>query len=265
MEMENINTLNETLQTDNRSNSVKALERQLLKTTWVKEAELIQRFVPEEDLTKTQQKLLVKCIDKEEFTEKQLIDLKLLLNKYRKILQEINPEETIEAVENSVQMIQTEADFIRMMSSDEKQRLLVHITTYEGKKVGFDFIVEPLRDSRVVETLEMQVDLFRDYSADEQLVYGKASMGQELSLEEQHIYQKMQKEILEKQSTERISTMNTFLANQLTLENSNSTLEERIRFWELFPFTSKVSVFIRVQDMLGLSETSNRELFPTRQ
>ena len=40
------------------------LEKSLLKTVWVKEAELIQTYVPEEDLTKTQQKLLQKCIDK---------------------------------------------------------------------------------------------------------------------------------------------------------------------------------------------------------
>ena len=47
------------------------VEKQLLKTIWVKEAELIQEYVPEEDLTKNQQKLLQKCIDKEDFTDKQ--------------------------------------------------------------------------------------------------------------------------------------------------------------------------------------------------
>ena len=255
---------NDEIQTDNRTPSVIALERNLLKTTWVKEADLIQRFVPQEDLTKNQQKLLQKCIDKEEFTDKQLADLKLILNKYRKFLQEINPQQTVDSVETAVQMIQTEADFISLMSSDEQKRLLVHIDTYTGQKVGFDFIVLPINDSRVIETLEMQVDLFRDYSTQEQLIYTKASSGQVLSQEEASIYNRMNEEILKKQSHERIATINSFLANQLTLENSNSTFEERVKFWELFPFTSKVGVFIRVQDMLGLSEAKNTELFPTR-
>ena len=249
--------------TDNRTPSVISLERDLLRTSWVKEAELIQNYVPEEDLTKNQQKLLQKCIGKEEFTDKQLADLKQILVKYRKILQKINPQETIDSVEKSIQMMQTEADFINLMNNDEQKRLLVNINTYSGK-VGFDFIILPISDSRVIETLEMQVDLFRDYSIDEQLIYGKASQGEQLTLEEQKIYNRMSKEILEKQSTERIKSMDTFLANQLTLENSNSTFEERVKFWEVFPFTSKVGVFVRVQDMLGLSETKNSELFPTR-
>ncbi len=248
---------------DNRTNAVKSLERDLLRTSWVKEAELIRDFVPTEDLTKNQQKLLQKCINREDFTDKQLVDLKLLLTKYRAILQKINPQETLDAVDTSIQMMKTEADFISLMNSDEQKKLLVNIDTINGK-LGFDFIILPISDSRIIESLEMQVDLFRDYSVDEQLVYSKASSGKQLSIEEQHIYERMSKEILEKQSTERISTMNTFLANQLILENSNSTFEERIKFWEVFPFSSKVGVFIRVQDMLGLSEAKNSELFPTR-
>lgn len=250
-------------ETDNRTPSVVSLERNLLRTSWVKEAELIQKFVPSEDLTKNQQKLIQKCIDREDFTDKQFADLKLVLNKYRKLLQEINPQETIDTVDTTIQMIQTEADFISMMEADEQKKLLVHIDTYRGKK-GFDFIVLPINDSRVIDSLEMQVDLFRDYSVDEQLVYSKASSGKTLTPEEQAIYSRMREEIIRKQSTERIESMDSFLANQLILEGSNATFEERIRFWKVFPFTSKVGIFIRVQDMLGLSEVRNSELFPTR-
>ena len=248
---------------DNRTESVKTLEKTLLTTSWVKEAELIQEFVPEDDLTKNQQKLLQKCINREDFTDKQLMDLKLVLNKYRKILQKLKPQETVDSVDKAVQMMNTEKDFINMMSTDEQKKLLVHIKTYDGLK-GFDFIVHPVNDSRVIETLEMQVDLFRDYTVEEQLIYSKASMGQDLTPDEERIYNKMNQEIIEKQSNERIRSINSFLANQLTLEGSDATLEDRIRFWELFPFNSKVGVFIRVQDMLGLSETKNSELFPTR-
>ena len=83
------------------------LEKQLLKTSWVKEAELIKKFVPEEDLSKSQIKLLDKCIAKEDFTDKQFADLKLLLNKYRLILQELKPDEALENVEKAVEIIKT--------------------------------------------------------------------------------------------------------------------------------------------------------------
>lgn len=249
---------------ESRNDSLLQLERSLLTTSWVKEAELIKDFVPDEDLTKAQHKLIQKCIDKEDFTDKQLSELKLILNKYRKILLKLKPDKKIENIDGAVQMMETEKDFINMMMSDEQMKLLVHVKTINGVK-GFDFIVHPINDSRVIETLEMQIDLFRDYSVEEQLIYSKASVGNEdLTEDELRIYNKMNQEIIEKQSHERIITINKFLANQLSLEGSNATLEDRIRFWEVFPFNSKIGVFLRVQDMLGLSETKNSELFPTR-
>lgn len=247
---------------DNRSASVIALEKDLLRTSWVKEAQLIQDFVPEEDLTKTQQKLLQKCIDKEDFTDKQIADLKLVLNKYRKILLKIKPDEAVKNIDNAVQMMETEKDFINMMMGE--RQLLVHVKTLKGT-VEFNFIVNPINDSRVIETLEMQVDLFRDYSLEEKTIYSKANIpGEELTEDEERIYDKMNQEIIAKQSFERIHAINTFLASQLSLEGSDSSYEEKLKFWEIFPFNSKVGIFVRVQDMLGLSETKNSELFPTR-
>ena len=141
---------------ETRNDSLLQLERSLLTTSWVKEAELIRDFVPTDDLTKTQQKLIQKCIDKEDFTDKQLADLKLLLNKYRKILLKLKPDKKIENIDGAVQMMETEKEFINMMTSDEKMKLLVHVKTINGIK-GFDFIVLPINDSRIIESLEMQV------------------------------------------------------------------------------------------------------------
>ena len=249
---------------DNRSSSVIALEQTLLRTSWVKEAELIRDYVPEEDLTKSQHKILQKCIDKEEFTDKQFSDLKALLNKYRKILKKIEPDKTLEDIDKAVQIMESEKDFIEMMTTDKELRLLVHVKTIYGIK-EFDFIIDPINDSRVVESLEMQIDLFRDYTTEEQLIYSKGALGnEELTEDEKRVYQKMNKEILDKQSHERISAINTFLAHQVRLPNSDATVDDRIKFWEVFPFNSKIGVFIRVQDILGLSETKNSELFPSR-
>ena len=249
---------------ERRSTTVIELERNLLVTSWVKEAELIQEFVPTEDLTKQQQKLLQKCINREDFTDKQLADLKLILNKYRRILQKIKPDKTLDDVDKAVQMMNSEKDFLDLMSPDEELRLLVHVKTIKGVK-GFDFIVEPITDSRVIESLELQIDLFRDYTLEEQVIYSKATThSDDLTEDERKIYEKMNKEIIDKQSHDRINAINRFLASQLTLEGSTSTYDEKVRFWEVFPFNSKIGVFVRVQDMLGLSETKNSELFPTR-
>ena len=57
--------------------------------------------------------------------------------------------------------------------------------------------------------------------------------------------------------------MLTFLANQLRLPNSTDDYEKRKEFWKKFPFNAKYSVWMQLQDRLGLTEESNEKLFPT--
>ena len=80
--------------------------------------------------------------------------------------------------------------------------------------------------------------------------------------EEQSIVDKMMKEINEKAGEDRIRTMNEFLASQLRLPNSTEDIEKRKEFWAKFPFVTKSSIMLKVEDLLGLSEVSNEQLFP---
>ena len=69
---------------------------------------------------------------------------------------------------------------------------------------------------------------------------------------------------LEKRANENQEEMIiTLLANQLKLPNSNASIEERKHFWVKFPFNAKVSIFMKLQEKLGLTEYSNEKLFPT--
>lgn len=243
-----------------------ALEKQLLKTTWVKEAELILTYVPSEDLTKSQKNLLTKCIDKEEFTDKQFSDLKLILNKYRLLLQKLKPDETLENVEEVIELVQTEQEFLELMDSDEEKFLTVNLP-YKNRLLEFTFEVLPIKDSRIVESLELHIDIFQDFDIDDATTYSTAMNKpvEELSEEEQHIIQKMNKLIQDKLSTQKIHAVNVFLANQLRIKGSDADLDVRLRFWDKFHFNAKFSVFLAVQNRLGLNEISNQKLFPLGQ
>lgn len=242
--------------------NTKTLEDKLLKTSWIKEAEEVLEFVPHEDLTKTQINVLTKCVEKKDLTENQKKELKKILQKYRAILQKIRPKETVEQYNEAVQMMKSEKDFIELMQSDEHKTLIVHLATDEGN-LGFEFEVLPLKDSRVVDALEVNIDLFRDYSLDDINTYNKFVKGEEVTEEEAKIIGQMNKKIIERESAEKIKVMDNFLANQLKLKGNDSSVEERKQFWELFPFNQKTSVFLRVQDKLGMNEQSNLKLFPT--
>ena len=239
------------------------LEKQLLKTSWVKEAELIKKFVPEEDLSKSQIKLLDKCIAKEDFTDKQFTDLKLLLNKYRLILQELKPDEALENVEKAVEIIKTEQEFIDMMEASEEKYLVVHLP-YHDRLIEFEFEVLPLNDSRVIDSLQLQIDLFRDFDFDEATVYSNASNKnpEDLTDEEKRIVKKLNGLIADKLSTGQIDSTDNFLANQLKIKGSDADVETRKQFWKKFHFNAKFSVFVAVQKRLGLDEISDEKLFP---
>lgn len=249
---------------EKRTDTVIRLEQKLLKTSWVKEAELIKTYVPEEDLTKPQLALLDKCINKEEFTDKQFNDLKKLLAKYRALLNKLKPEESLQSVEEVVQLIQTEQEFLDLMDDEQEKCLTIHIPTPSGTILEFEFEVVPITDSRVVESLELQIDLFREFTLEETATYATASQKEpnKRTLEEQKIIDKMNKMLSERIGQQKLKTVDNFLANQLILKGSDADLQKRMEFWVKFPFNAKFTVFLAVQRRLGLTEIDNEKLFP---
>ena len=126
-----------------------------------------------------------------------------------------------------------------------------------------EFEILPLDDSSIVPTMQTHVKLFDNYDKDELHAWTKAQQGHEVSPEEQEIVDKITREIQDKQSEDRISSMNNFLAAQLRLPNSSSDVEVRKEFWVNFPFIVKSAIMFKVEDRLGLTDQQDEKLFPT--
>ena len=94
-------------------------------------------------------------------------------------------------------------------------------------------------------------------------IWNKANQGQVISPEEKQIVDKMNKENEDKNSEDRITSMNNFLASQLRLPNSTSDIDTRREFWINFPFITKAAIMEKVNDRLGLTDQDNQKLFPT--
>ena len=247
-----------------KSPEVIEFEEELLKTTWVEEAKQILKYVPEENLTKKDNNLLNKCIEGKKFTENQLKDFKKLLNKYRETLQTIRPEEVEQSVEEAVQLIKNEQEFLDLLMEDTSETLIVHMPLPSGKIVAFEFEVLPLKDSRIIEALELHIDIFRDFDYDEAVTYSNAinKNENEMTSEEKQIITKLNRLINNKLSTQKIESVNNFLANQLRIKGSTSDYKTRLQFWNKFHFNAKFSVFTVILNRLGLNEISDEKLFP---
>ena len=234
------------------------VEKELLKTQFPLECEEL----PLESLTQEERIVVIKCMDHMALTDDEFVLLKATLEKYREYITKYRPTETVEAMENTVQIINTEQEFLDILNDESNKMLRVHLT-YQGQVYEFNFEILPVDDSRIVDYMEMNIDLFKDYSNEEKQLFTKAQENkEELSSEEQAIVEKMTKEINAMAGQEKAKLIDGFLASQLRLPKSSQNYNDRLIFWKKFPFLEKWAVVGKVEDRLGLTETANEKLFP---
>ena len=149
-----------------------------------------------------------------------------------------------------------------ILDAPERRKLLVHLPI-DGQIYEMDFEILQLEDSKAIRSLQVHLDLFKDYTQEEAQLYAKAQTGTKLTREEQHIVDRITEELNEKANEQQDEIILTFLANQLRLPNSSDDYEKRKEFWQKFPFNAKFSVWSQVQNRLGLTEEANEKLFPT--
>jgi hypothetical protein len=111
--------------TDNKNNNdIAIVERSLLKKRFPDEA---KQIIGLEGLSNYETKLLNKCIHHNEISDKEFSDLKRLLARYRDYIKKYKPKETVEAVDKTKRIIQTESDFLNMVENADN---ILHINIH---------------------------------------------------------------------------------------------------------------------------------------
>ena len=235
---------------------VKSIERSLLKDKFPKEAE---QLIGADGLSDYETKLLNKCINHNPIDDVEFRDLKKLLNDYRPYLEKYKPGETLEAVDKTKRIIQTEQDFLDLVDNTHNE---LHINIpFQGELYPVDLEVLPLDDSRMIKTLSNHVDLFKGLEPDDIVLFNEAQQGKELDDKEQAIVDKLTREIEERASESRIESTNELLASQTRIKGSDADYNTRLRFWEKFNFAAKFAISFRVEEILGLNDNVTEQLF----
>ena len=235
---------------------IKAIERSLLEEEFPKEAEQI---IGADGLSSYETKLLNKCINHNPISDEEFKDLKKLLNDYRPYLEKYKPAETLGAVDKTVRSIKTEKDFLDMVENVDN--ILKINIPFRGEYYPVELEILPLDDSRMIKTLSNHVDLFKGFEAEDILLFNDAQQGKELSKEEQAIVEKMNDEINERASENRMEQIDNLLASQTRLKDSDADYETRLEFWQKFNFQAKFAIYFKVEDRLGLNEDVTERLF----
>lgn len=233
-----------------------AIERSLLEEEFPKEAEQI---IGVDGLSSYETKLLNKCINHNPISDEEFKDLKKLLNDYRPYLEKYKPSETLEAVDKTVNTIKTEKDFLDMVENVDN--ILKINIPFRGEFYPVELEILPLDDSRMINQLSSHVDLFKGMEPEDILLFNDAQQGKELSKEEQAIVEKMNKEINERASQNRMEQIDDLLASQTRLKDSDADYDTRLKFWKRFNFQAKFAIYFKVEDRLGLNEEVTENLF----
>jgi len=235
---------------------VKSIERSLLKDKFPKEAE---QLIGTDGLSNYETKLLNKCINHNPINDDEFRDLKKLLNDYRPYLEKYKPGETLEAVDKTKRIIQTEQDFLDLVDNTNNE---LHINIpFQGELYPVDLEVLPVDDSRMVKQLSRHVDLFKGLEPEDIILFNEAQQGKELDDKEQAIVDKLTREIEERASESRIEEANELLASQTRIKGSDADYNTRLRFWEKFNFAAKFAISFRVEEILGLNDNVTEQLF----
>ena len=219
------------------------IEIALLKSDWVTEAKQIPlELVPEHE-----RYLLEKCINKELFNDKEQQELQLVLDKYRGAIRELEPDKAMKNLENSMELIENEHQFLEMVDNFNEIQV-IPFTFYIGdRQLRLKFDLYPLTDGRAIDTITENLGLFKDLTQSEQVVYNKVQNGSELTHEENIIYQGLQQRITDATTRNTRKVMIEYLAMQLKFHDKNSSVEDMKKVFSKIDINYLALLFEEVQ------------------
>ena len=220
--------------------------------------------LPYEKLSVEEQKIISKIRNNETLTNDELKTIKQTTADYSEALEKYDAEETIKAYQEFNDAITTEQELLNLVEEQNKpQKLKMNCHFKQGVKL-VEFTIYPIDDSRAVQMTQLHADIYQDLSPKENQILLKQQKGEKLSKFEEDVIEHINKKVMESSMEDRMHQINFLLANQVT-PPSNGTVDDRIKFWEKFPFNDKMSLYLKIEDMLGLTEHFDDELFPNEQ
>lgn len=208
--------------------------------------------------------LAEKCINMEEFTQTELEELQVLLDKYREYFNKYDSVELEENIDANIKVIQSSTELLNLLDDPNRYRFDMHVKIH-GQVYRLEFRLKPLSDNEYMDLLDAQTRVFRDLSKSEKMVYSKATNGVPLSPEEEKMQQSIQDKIVEKLGDvdKNNDVITTFLIDHVELvgdEDLNKSA--RKKFWKTIDIGTRVLIYNRCKEIVRIDEGLEVDLFP---
>jgi hypothetical protein len=220
--------------------------------------------LPKDILNPHLQELVERVENGETLSKNEYKDLRKVLKRYRPAIKKYEPVETVKSYKRFEENLTTERELLRILDYDNGGTTLhMRLPVYGEEYKDLYFKILPLNDSRALRFSENHIDLFKDLKPNQRRIYEKNARGEAISKEESDILKSINEKIVNSRIEQKADIINELLAYQVTPPDFNGDISKRKDFWEnSFPFNAKVSLFLQVEKILGLTDEFNEKLFP---
>ena len=231
----------------------------------------LQKVFPEECkrlpfgyLEDHEKELAEKCINQEEFTEEELEELQLLLDKYRKYFSKYDTVEVEKNIDANITVIKSSTELLNLLNDKDRYRFDMHVKI-NNQICRLEFRLKPLNDTEYLDLLDAQTRVFRDLNKSEKMVYSKASNSVPLSPEEEKMQHAIEDKIVEKLGDvdKNNDIITNFLIDHVELvgdEDLNKS--DRKKFWKSLDIGVRTLIYNKCKEIVRIDEDLEVDLFP---
>ncbi len=242
------------------ADEIKFIDEQDLKNRFPEEC----KRLPIDYLEENERELVEKCINKEQFTEDELNNLKKLLADYRPFLKRYDAVKIKENIEDNVTIIKSSKELLQLLDDPDRYRFDMHYKI-KGQLLRLQFQITPVSDHEYTELLDYHARIFKNLDAEEKRIYAKLANEEKLTPEEQKLINHIQDKIIEifgdvDKNNDKILN---FLINHVELIMDNDlSITEREHFWKEMDLGSRALIYEKCKTILQIDHDLEVELFP---
>ena len=240
----------------------KAADKHNLRTRFPEEC----KRLPYDYLENYEKVLVDKCLNHEEFTDEELLNLKGLLARYRPHFNDYDTVSIEKNLDDNLKIIKTSDELLRLLNDPNRFRIDMNYNI-GGETFLLKLKIKQLPDSDYISLLDTQTRVFRDLSDTEKRVYAKAATGGgNMSPEEanmmNHIQDKINEKVVDFESNAQDIT--EILARIVDfVDDPEKPYDKKLEFWKQIDLPSRILLFQKIRDKLNISDKTEEELFPT--
>lgn len=237
------------------------IKRELYATDWrIESKEIIDIATSEE------QNILLRCINQEIPTEQDLTDVGNILIKYRKAIEEQKPTETLTNVEQNIQLVQDEKQFLDLLNKakqEDTKQLTMYYPTSDGE-IMIELDIHPLTDSTAIIDVNSNLNIFKDLTVEEQEAYTAYNEGRAQTREEKLLAEHVNQKIEERLAEDAVEIMIEFLSHQTSLHGRPRNPELMREAYEKMEIGYLALLTNKVKELSGLNSSIDaRRVFRT--